>query len=180
MTIRDLYAHRRTAALAGAATGILVLAACGSGGTTASGSGPSDSGSSDSGMTVTVRDVDGMKVLATSSGQTLYVSDQEKGRALCTSTECRAVWLPLTVSAQQQPTAAGGLAHDLGTLDQKDGATQVTFDGRPLYSFSLDHGAGQLNGNGQSDSFGGIDFTWHAATTTGAAPSSDSGYGHGY
>lgn len=177
MTNRTPSERRCAAALAGAATGLLLLAACGSGGGTASSSGPSTADT-----TLTVRDVEGMQVLATSDGQTLYSSDQENGRALCTSKECLAVWVPLTVPADQRPTAPGGLARDLSTLKPKDGARQVTFDGRPLYSFALDHSAGQLNGNGQSDSFGDIDFTWHAATVTGAAPttspSPDSGYGY--
>src|SRR5699024_6257343 len=84
------------------------------------------------------------------------------------------IWAPLTVTAQQRPTAPSGVAEDLGTIERGDGSEQVTFDGKPLYTFSFDHGSGQVNGNGQSDSFDGTDFTWHAATPDGAAPASGS------
>ena len=48
----------------------------------------------------------------------------------------------------------------------------MTLAGRPLYTFSFDHAAGQVNGDGQQDSFDGTDFTWHLATPAGetAAP----------
>jgi predicted lipoprotein with Yx(FWY)xxD motif len=150
-----------------AAAGLLVLAACGSNGDPAAASGGS-------GMTVNVQDADGMSVLTTSSGSTLYTSDQEKGRILCTGDECTSVWTPLTVPADQQPTGSSAVAGDLGTIERQDGSQQVTFDGKPLYTFSFDHSAGQVNGNGQSDSFDGTDFTWHAATPEGTAPTSGS------
>jgi|SRR6478735_201984 len=171
----------RSALLAvGAAAGLLLLAACGSNGATTTTRGPSSS----SATTVTVRDDGGTTVLATPAGDTLYTSSQEQGRVLCTSTACHAVWEPLTVAASQKPTAPDGLTPDLGTLDLHNGARQVTFDGRPLYTFAFDRAAGQLNGDGQSDSFGGTSFTWHAAVASGAAPTSGpsprSGYGYGY
>ena len=60
---------------------------------------------------------------------------------------------------------------------------QVTYDAHPLYTFALDHGAGQINGNGKADSFGGTDFTWHAVTVGGTSPTqspSEGGGGYGY
>jgi len=161
--------------LAVAIVGLLVLAGCGAAGNTAAASGPSASGT-----TVTVRDAGGMKVLATSSGQTLYASEQEKGMVLCRSSACVAVWKPLTVPAGQEPTSSGGVAGHLSTLNRQDGSRQVSFGGRPLYTFSFDHSAGQVNGDGQKDSFGGTDFTWHAATPTGTAASSGASNGSGY
>ena len=183
-TTRRSLAIRSGGALSAVAAGLLALAACGSGGGTASATSPASS----SGTTVTVRDAGGMHVLATSSGRTLYSSDQEKGTVLCMSGACNAIWMPLTVSAGQTPTASGGVAHDLTTVKRTDGTRQVAFDGRPLYTFSFDHGAGQVNGDGQTDSFDGTDFTWHAATLTasGSAPASGSssgashGNGYGY
>jgi predicted lipoprotein with Yx(FWY)xxD motif len=63
-------------------------------------------------------------------------------------------------------------------------ADQLTFQGKPLYTFKLDTGAGKAQGNNVTDSFSGMSFTWHAATTTAAAPtqapSSSSGGGGGY
>src|SRR4051794_16603933 len=179
-TIRRSRAARTGGALSALAAGLLVLAACGSNGTTANAS----SGSTPA-TTVTVHDAGGMKVLATSTGRTLYLSDQEHGKVLCTSGACHAVWLPLTVTGSQQPTATGGVAGDLSTMRLSDGTQQVTFDGRPLYTFAFDHGAGQVNGDGLADGFDGTDFTWHAATPTGSASApassaSTGGRGYGY
>ena len=174
-TSRRSRAVRSGAALSAAAAGLLVLAGCGAAGNTAAASGPSASGT-----TVTVRDAGGMSVLATSSGQTLYASDQEKGKVLCRSSACVAVWQPLTVSAQQKPTSSGGASVHLSTIKRQDGSRQVSFDGQPLYTFSFDHSPGQVNGDGQNDSFDGTDFTWHAATPTGTAPTSGSSKGSGY
>jgi predicted lipoprotein with Yx(FWY)xxD motif len=168
-------ALRSGAALSAAAVGLLVLAGCGTTGNTAAASGPSASGT-----TVTIRDAGGMSVLATSSGQTLYASDQEKGKVLCRSSACVAVWKPLTLSAEQKPTSSGGVAAHLGTVKRQDGSRQVSLDGRPLYTFSFDHSAGQVNGDGQNDSFDGTDFTWHAATPTGTNPTSGSSAGSGF
>ena len=167
--------RRGLSKLSVATVGLLVLTGCGAAGKTAVASGPSASGT-----TVTVRDAGGMSVLATSSGQTLYASDQEKGKVLCRSSACVAVWTPLTVSAGQKPTSSGGVAGHLSTVKRQDGSTQVSFDGQPLYTFSFDHSAGQVNGDGQKDSFDGTDFTWHAATPTGTAPTSGSSTRSGY
>ena len=174
-TSRRALALRSGAALSAAAAGLLVLAGCGAADNTAAAS-----GSGASGTTVTVRQAGDMNVLATSSGQTLYASDQEKGKVLCKSSACMAVWKPLTVSAGQKPTSCGGVAVHLSTVKRQDGSRQVSFDGQPLYTFSFDHSAGQVNGDGQNDSFDGTDFTWHAATPTGTAPTSGSSKGSGY
>jgi predicted lipoprotein with Yx(FWY)xxD motif len=58
----------------------------------------------------------------------------------------------------------------------------VTYDGKPLYTFSLDGRAGQAKGNGFTDAFGGTQFKWHAAVVSGtaSAPSSSDGNGYGY
>jgi predicted lipoprotein with Yx(FWY)xxD motif len=174
-TSRRALVLRSGTALFAAAVGLLVLAGCGAAVHTAAASGPSASS-----KTVTVRQAGGMSVLATSSGQTLYASNQERGHVLCTSSACVAVWKPLTVSAGQKPTSAGGVAGHLSTVKRQDGSRQVSFDGQPLYTFSFDHSAGQVNGDGQNDSFDGTDFTWHAATPKGASPTSGSSKGSGY
>jgi Secreted repeat of unknown function len=46
----------------------------------------------------------------------------------------------------------------------------VIYQGKPLYTFTLDNSAGHAGGNGVTDSFAGMTFTWHAATV-GTAPS---------
>ena len=184
-TNRRSIAIRAGGAAAVATAGLLALAACSSGGGIYGGSSGASSGAStpSSSTTVALRSAGGMHVLTTSSGRTLYSSSQEDGTVLCTSGACNAIWAPLTVSGGHMPTASGGVTH-LTTLARPDGTRQVAFDGRPLYTFSFDHGAGQVNGNGAHDSFDGTSFTWHAVTTTGSgstsASGSSAGSSHGY
>ncbi|HET8589924.1 MAG TPA: hypothetical protein VFM01_09855 [Nakamurella sp.] len=177
---------------AGAAlSGALILAGCGA--TTsappaaAPGSAASSGAAASSGDIVTVRDASGHSgVLATADGRTLYFSDQEDGMVLCKSSACLAIWTPLTVDSGKAPTGTGKLAGKLSTMKRPDGSMQVAFDDKPLYTFSFDHGAGEVGGDGQQDSFDGTDFTWRVATVAGsAAPAStampstpaQSGYG---
>lgn len=122
--------------------------------------------------TVAVHTESGSTVLVDAGGRTLYLSDQERaaGKVLCSSAGCTAIWVPLMVGKGQRPTGPSGVSGQLGTVRRPDGSTQVTFRSSPLYTFALDHGAGELNGNGAKDSFDGTDFVWHAAAATGSAP----------
>ena len=163
----------------------LVAAGCSSSGT--SSSAPPAGG----GTTVAVRSVSGSQVLVDASGRTLYFSQQEQaaGKALCVSASCHSVWTPLTVAAGTQPSGPTSVAGELSTMPDSGGTRQVLFKGAPLYTFALDHGAGQATGNGAHDSFDGTDFTWEAATVGAAMPmppassnpsSGGGGYGSGY
>jgi predicted lipoprotein with Yx(FWY)xxD motif len=120
-------------------------------------------------------------VLVNSGGKTLYFTDQEGAGSILCDGACTSIWIPLTVASGTTPTAGTGVTGALGTVMRPEGTTQVTYDGKPLYLFSLDTGAGQAVGNGVSDSFDGTSFLWHAATTTGSAPAqSPAGSGYGY
>ena len=103
----------------------------------------------------------GRTVLTTTKGRTLYsLSAETKGRFICTGA-CLSTWHPLVVPAGVKPTGPV----KLGTIERPDGKTQVTFKGRPLYSFAGDAKAGDVNGEGIKDV-----GTWHAAVTAKAAP----------
>ncbi len=103
----------------------------------------------------------GRTILTTTRGRTLYsLSAETKGRFICTGA-CASTWRPLVVPAAVKPTGPV----KLGTIQRPDGRTQVTFKGRPLYSFSGDSKAGDVNGEGIEDV-----GTWHAAVTAKAAP----------
>jgi predicted lipoprotein with Yx(FWY)xxD motif len=178
--------HRRSRVLRAApvpllAAGLLALSACSGNGSTASAAGTGSAGSSG---TVQVAKRGG--TLQNAAGRTLYVSDLERHKVLCTSGACTAIWSPLTVTGRHRPTGPGKVGQELSTLKRPDGTSQVTYDGRPLYTFSFDHGAGQVNGDGATDSFDGHDFTWHAARASASAgggpsaPSSSSRGGYGY
>jgi predicted lipoprotein with Yx(FWY)xxD motif len=179
--------HLKRAVLPTLAIGVLALAGCGSNGDSQS---SAQSGTApDSGKVVAVTDAGGRSVLVDADGKALYVSDQEQGgKVLCTSGACGAIWTPLTVSSKGSLDAPPPLGKKLGTLARPDGSTQVTLQGRPLYTFSFDHSAGDVNGDGTKDSFDGTDFTWHVATPSGqvaaapsspSSPSSSSPYGGG-
>jgi predicted lipoprotein with Yx(FWY)xxD motif len=98
----------------------------------------------------------GGSVLATRSGRTLYtLSVEHKGKFVCTmSSGCLSAWHPLIVAAGVVPQ--GPVA--LGTVKRPEGDLQVTFRGRPLYTFGGDTKAGQAKGEGLKDV--GV---WHAA-----------------
>jgi predicted lipoprotein with Yx(FWY)xxD motif len=164
-----------TAALAILVVG-LVLAACGGGNANSGNSGNSGSMSTmsaGSGL-VSVRTVDKTPVLADHHGRTLYSANVEQaGRIHCTS-GCLSFWDPVHASSSQAKTAAAKLNLDLGVVRRPDGGDQLTFDGKPLYSFTQE-GPGKLTGNGFTDDFGGTQFQWTAAATSSAQASSGSG-----
>lgn len=131
--------------------------------------------------TVTARTVNGVPALVDQSGAALYSNDQDNGTMLrCTTGACTAIWAPLTVPNGQQPTAGSGVPGTLGTVQRPDGSQQVTLNGKPLYTFSFDHGAGQVTGDGTQDSFGGMAFTWHSAAASGGPASTPAAPGGGY
>jgi predicted lipoprotein with Yx(FWY)xxD motif len=130
---------------------------------------------------VSVKDVSGVgQTLVDASGKTLYFADQEAGGMIKCSGSCLSFWIPATGSATDAKSVTG-----LATMKRSDtGADQLTFQGKPLYTFKLDTAAGEAKGNNLADAFAGTNFTWHAATTTAAAPtqapSSSDGGGYGY
>jgi predicted lipoprotein with Yx(FWY)xxD motif len=166
-----------------AAVVVFVIAACGGGG--GNGAEESASGGTGAATTVSVSDADGVgDVLVDKQGSALYASAQEADGTVLCSNACATIWVPLTINGGR-PTGSDGLTADLGTVMRPDGSRQVTFDGRPLYSFAEDSDPGDVTGNGFSDMFGSQAFTWHVATPTGVSTSSEntnesSEYGGGY
>lgn len=162
----------------------LIVAACG-GGSDQNAEAPAQGGSN-AAETVSTSTVEGVgDVLIDARGAALYASEEEAGGMVLCVDECATIWEPLTLSDDSEPTAADGLAADLGVLERPDGARQVTFDDRPLYRFVEDPSPGAVTGNGFSDTFDGQAFTWHVATPTGVStsstnsvpPSTGGGYG---
>lgn len=103
----------------------------------------------------------GKTILTNTRGRTLYsLSAETKGRFICTAS-CLSTWHPLVVKAGVKPTGPV----KLGTIKRPDGRTQVTYKGRPLYSFSGDSKSGEANGEGIKDV-----GTWHAASIGKLAP----------
>jgi len=136
-------------------------------------------GTGGAGATVSARDVPGAgTVLVDAAGRTLYFTDQDSGGRIRCVAECVSAWVPLTVPTGTIPTGGAGVTGALAVLTRPDGGNQVTYDGRPLYTFGADGGAGRSAGNGVRDSFGGVDFLWHAAPAAGSgSPAPDAGGG---
>lgn len=152
----------------------LALAACGgssnSSDTTSTSAASSTTGGSG---TVSTKSVSGVgNVLVDSKGAALYTNDMDSGSKIACTGECTSIWVPLAAPSAGKPTSGdSSVQAKLGTLQRGDGTSQVTFDGKPLYSFVQDS-SGQVTGNGVSDSFGGTNFTWTAATAGGASSAS--------
>jgi predicted lipoprotein with Yx(FWY)xxD motif len=133
------------------------------------------SGASASNTTVKTGRALGRAVLVNRAGHTLYsLSAENSHHFICTTKGCLAVWHPLTVKRGTRPTGA----KSLGTARRPGGATQVTYRGRPLYSFAEDHKPGQAKGEGFRDV-----GTWHVAAVKKAsspAPSPPAPGPYGY
>jgi predicted lipoprotein with Yx(FWY)xxD motif len=110
------------------------------------------------------------KVLVNRNGLTLYsLSVEQRGRFICTGS-CLSLWIPLVVAKGTTPT---GALH-LGTVRRPDGRAQVSYRGRPVYTFTEDRKPGDVKGNGFKDV--GI---WRPASPTSsgsAAPPAPSPY----
>jgi predicted lipoprotein with Yx(FWY)xxD motif len=145
----------------------LALAACGGGGSDSSGA-PASAGSA----TVSTQQIgDAGAVLVDSSGQALYTNDQEtRGMLLCDGA-CLSFWTPLTVNGSPKGNALDG---KLGVVMRPDGGKQVTFDGKPLYTFYTDD-PGEVGGDGFTDAFDGRQFTWNVVHADGSTSSSGGG-----
>ena len=186
MKLMSSRAGRRRAIMAvGALAGAIALAGCGGGngaGTSTSGTGAAGGGAGSAGA-VAVKNVDGVGMaLVDSAGKTLYFTDQDTAGSIMCTAACLGFWFPVSGNG-----AAGGAVAGLSTVHRTDnGQDQLTFQGKPLYTFKLDTGPGQHEGQNAQDSFGGTTFTWHAATTSAAAPTTteappaNTGGGYGY
>jgi predicted lipoprotein with Yx(FWY)xxD motif len=167
MTISLRHSVAIALAIGAAALG---LAACG-GGDDGDG-GNATAAESGTGI-VSVQSVQGTDVLVDSEGRTLYTADVERGgRILCVDA-CTSFWDPTEASESEAESAAMDMALDLGTVRRPDEGRQLTFEGRPLYTFTEEE-AGQLDGDGFVDDFQGTHFEWEAAGTGSAGGSSAS------
>lgn len=99
------------------------------------------------------------KLIVDSEGRTLYYFEKDKGgRSACYSA-CASAWPPLTTDGR--PQAMGGAeSSKLGTTNRKDGTTQVTYAGWPLYTYAADAKPGEANGT-DVDSFGAAWYPLH-------------------
>lgn len=164
---------KTTLALASlAAIAVLAIAGCGGdgsgggyGGGSEKTSSTSEAASGEGGTVVlTVASVPKVgPVLVDTKGFTVYDFHKDKGTISSCYGACAEGWPPVTTEGA--PTTSGGaMAAKLGTTKRKDGTTQVTYAGHPLYTFAGDSKPGEANGN-DVDAFGA---EWYALQGSGA------------
>jgi predicted lipoprotein with Yx(FWY)xxD motif len=121
-------------------------------------------------------------ILVTSSGQTLYLDVNDKsGHFACTG-QCAAAWPVLKTNGK--PKAAGKVqASKLGTV-KHGSATQVTYNGHPLYTFTADSKSSPVSGEGVNGFYvvspSGSKITKSTKTTTTSTTTSSSTSGYHY
>jgi len=160
-----------------AVAALVVLAAgCGSGSASGSG-GAVGTTKSSAPVQVAKNSKLGANVLENAKGMTLYtLSAETNGNFICTKTStipggntpCLSFWIPVTAKSMAAPS---GSVSGLGTVKRPDtGAIQLTYQGRPLYTFAGDKAPGDASGNGFKDV-----GTWQAAVVGGQAASNSGG-----
>jgi predicted lipoprotein with Yx(FWY)xxD motif len=87
------------------------------------------------GTAITVGDSEFGEMLFDSKGQAIYIFENDrKGESACYG-DCAEAWPP--VLTEGEPKAGDGVdASLLDTTDRRDGTTQVTYAGQPLYFYA--------------------------------------------
>ncbi|ROR66923.1 COG4315 family predicted lipoprotein [Agrococcus jenensis] len=107
-----------------------------------------------------VADSDVGEIVVDGDGMTVYMFDndtQGAGASVCEG-DCATNW-PAVTTESEAPEVEG-VTGEVGTIEGVDGATQVTLNGWPLYSFAGDSAAGDVAGQG----VGGV---WWVLSTAG-------------
>jgi predicted lipoprotein with Yx(FWY)xxD motif len=161
--------HARPITVATMLATAMVLTACGA---------TEESGTTGNTGDTTVRTADHPDIgtiLVDTAGKTLYFTDQEEDGGVRCVDDCLEIWIPAESPDSTEPTGVDGL----GVMKRADNSRQqLTYEGKPLYTFQLDRAAGDANGNAVEDDFGGTHFVWHAVTV-GGQPAPNTGAGGG-
>jgi predicted lipoprotein with Yx(FWY)xxD motif len=116
------------------------------------------------GSAVSLKQTSVGKVLVDADGRTLYLFAGDRPNVGTVSAAGLAIWPPFTAPAL--PRATGGVAAgQLGTATGTSGATQITYNGHPLYYYVRDHKPGQILGQALNQ-FGA---RWYVLSAAGAA-----------
>ncbi|MFN8216390.1 MAG: hypothetical protein U0R71_07305 [Solirubrobacterales bacterium] len=155
----------------------LLLAACGGGGETGGETGsatetsaapevhtPANGEAEESGNAyVSLASAPGLGlILVDSEGHVLYAFAGDSGTTSSCYGACAKAWPPLLTEGPPQPSN-GAAPGRLGTTRRRDGTTQVTYAGHPLYTYAADRRPGEATGNA-STAFGA---SWHALKGSG-------------
>lgn len=176
---------RRSATVA-AALALVALVAAGCGGSSNKASTTTTSAASAStaagvaAVTVQTRSGSLGTYLTDGNGRTLYLLTADHGSTSTCSGGCAGVWPPLMASGTPK-AGSGASSGDLSSAAGPNGK-QVTYAGHPLYYYSGDSKAGDVNGQGIS-SYGGQWWVVGAdgkAIQTSGGSSGGSSSGRGY
>ncbi len=86
--------------------------------------------------------------LVDEEGRSLYLFTLDDSRTSSCTGPCAETWPPLL----GDPVAGEGVDQDLlGNAERAGGAIQVTYAGRPLYTYTADVAPGDVNGHGFND-----------------------------
>lgn len=78
-------------------------------------------------------------ILATKGHLALYTWNAEKDKKVHCTGACATMWPPLTVAKHTMVARhLSGVMGTFGTIMRRDGRTQVTYNGRPLYTYHGD------------------------------------------
>ena len=161
----------------------LFAVACGSNGTTSTGSssstgsGGTTPSSSAAIIKATSATVNGQSVtiLTNAQGMTLYYFKPDTATTSACTGSCAGFWPPLVFTSSGSPSSASALPGTLSVVTDANGQ-QVEYNGHMLYTYSGDTAPGQTNGEG-------VKGSWFVATTTlstqgapQATPTRSSGY----
>jgi len=164
----------RSLSLAALALAAGALTACG--GNSGYGSGGSTPTTSTSTPTIDVSSTSLGDVLTDANGRTLYLFTHDSGGTSACTGGCLSVWPPL----QGTPSAGSGADGSLvGTITRSDGSTQATYAGHPLYYYSGDEKAGDVNGQEIQDAWFVVDAQGEEVEGEPSSPGTGSG-GGGY
>jgi predicted lipoprotein with Yx(FWY)xxD motif len=161
----------------GALAVALLIAACGGGST--SSTRPSSAASTPAGATparsaapasaaagavvLAIATTDLGDVVVDGDGKTLYAFTPDEGQAApACNDSCAETWPPLVGDA----SAGDGIDDSkISTITRADGSTQVTYGGWPLYWYSGDSAAGDINGQGVGEKWFVVDADGEMITT---------------
>ena len=103
------------------------------------------------------------KIIVDAKGRTLYDFVIDKGTTSVCYGACASLWPPYTTNGR--PVAGQDVIPTLiGTTKRRDGSSEVTYAGHPLYYYAPDRARGQITGQALNQ-FGA---PWYALAPSGA------------
>lgn len=102
-------------------------------------------------LTTETENSDGVSLVADSFGRTLYVFDKDQNQPAPTcETACAEIWPPYIINNDE----AGRVKAPLGKISRNSNRLQLTYNGRPVYTYAYD----RQKGDDMGDLVGNV---WH-------------------